>query len=53
MVPGIQSLEREIVFVDVTAFVVAVERAVHPDPMGRPVVVAPVGSCRPMVTDLQ
>ena len=52
MVPGIQSLEREIVFVDVTAFAVAVERVVHPDLKGRPVVVAPVGSSRPVVTGL-
>jgi DNA polymerase-4 len=52
MVPGIQAQEREIVFVDVTAFAVAVERVVHPDLRGRPVVVAPVGSCRPVVTGL-
>ena len=37
---------------DIAAFAVAVERVVHPDLRGRPVVVAPVGPSRSVVTAL-
>lgn len=43
-------MEREIIHVDVAAFAVAVERVVHPELCGRPVVVAPVGPSRSIVT---
>jgi DNA polymerase-4 len=45
-------MEREIIHVDIAAFAVAVERVVHPDLRGRPVVVAPVGPSRSVVTAL-
>jgi DNA polymerase-4 len=45
-------MEREIIYVDIAAFAVAVERVVHPDLRGRPVVVAPVGPSRSVVTAL-
>jgi len=45
-------MRREIIHVDVTAFAVAVERVVHPELRGRPVVVAPVGPSRSVVTAL-
>jgi DNA polymerase-4 len=45
-------MEREIIYVDIAAFAVAVERVVHPDLHGRPVVVAPVGPSRSVVTAL-
>jgi DNA polymerase-4 len=42
--------KREIVHVDIAAFAVAVERLVHPELRGRPVVVAPIGRSRSLVT---
>ena len=47
-----QILEREIIYMNVTAFPVAVERVVHPELRGRPVVVAPPGGTRSIVTAL-
>jgi DNA polymerase IV len=45
-------MEREIIHVDIAAFAVAVERIVQPALRGRPVVVAPVGLSRSVVTSL-
>lgn len=45
-------MEREIIHVDIAAFAVAVERVVNPGLRGRPVVVAPVGPSRAVVTAL-
>lgn len=45
-------MEREIIYIHVTAFPIAVERVIRPDLRGRPVVVAPVGSARSIVTAL-
>jgi DNA polymerase-4 len=45
-------LEREIIYMNVTAFPVAVERVIHPELRGRPVVVAPLGAARSIVTAL-
>jgi len=45
-------MEREIIHVDIAAFAVAVERVVHPELRRRPVVVAPVGPSRSVVTAL-
>ncbi len=45
-------MEREIIYVDIAAFAVEVERVVHPDLRGRPVVVSPVGPSRSLVTAL-
>ncbi|HYK91884.1 MAG TPA: DNA polymerase IV [Acidobacteriota bacterium] len=45
-------MQREIIYVDIAAFAVAVERVVHPDLRNRPVVVAPVGPSRSVVTAL-
>ncbi|MBP1625137.1 MAG: dinB, partial [Acidobacteria bacterium] len=45
-------MEREIIYLTVPAFPVAVERVVHPDLRGRPVVVAPPGVARSIVTAL-
>ncbi len=45
-------MDREIVHVDIASFAVAVERVVHPELRGRPVVVAPVGFSRSVVTAL-
>ena len=42
----------EIIHVDIAAFAVAVERVVHPELRRRPVVVAPVGPSRAVVTAL-
>ena len=42
----------EIIHVDIAAFAVAVERVVHPELQRRPVVVAPVGPSRSVVTAL-
>jgi DNA polymerase-4 len=44
--------EREIIHIDIAAFAVAVERVVHPELRRRPVVVAPVGPARSVVTAL-
>jgi DNA polymerase-4 len=41
-----------IIHIDIAAFTVAVERVVHPELQRRPVVVAPVGPSRSMVTAL-
>ena len=45
-------VEREIVYVTIPGFPVAVERVIHPDLRGRPVVVAPLGPARSVVTGL-
>ncbi len=45
-------MEREIIYMNVTAFPVAVERVVRPELRGKPVVVAPLGSSRSIVTAL-
>ncbi len=45
-------LDREIIYLNVTAFPVAVERVIHPELRGRPVVVAPLGAARSIVTSL-
>jgi DNA polymerase-4 len=45
-------MEREIIHVDIAAFAVAVERVVQPALRGRPVVVAPIGASRSVVTAL-
>lgn len=42
----------EIIHIDIAAFTVAVERVIHPELRSRPVVVAPVGSSRSVVTAL-
>ncbi len=43
---------HEIMHVDIAAFAVEVERLVHPELRKRPVLVAPVGAARPVVTAL-
>lgn len=43
---------HEIMYVDIAAFAVEVERLVHPELRRRPVLVAPVGAGRPVVTAL-
>ncbi|MBN1567499.1 MAG: DNA polymerase IV [Acidobacteria bacterium] len=45
-------MDREIIYMTVTAFPVAVERVIHPELRGRPVVVAPFGAARSVVTAL-
>ena len=45
-------MEREIIYINVTAFPVAVERVIHPELRSRPVVVAPLGAARSIVTAL-
>jgi DNA polymerase-4 len=45
-------VERQIVYVTIPGFPVAVERVIHPDLRGRPVVVAPLGPARSIVTAL-
>jgi DNA polymerase IV len=45
-------MEREIIYMTVPAFPVAVERVIHPELRGRPVVVAPLGAARSIVTAL-
>jgi len=45
-------MEREIICMTVTAFPVAVERVIHPELRGRPVVVSPLGAARSIVTAL-
>jgi DNA polymerase-4 len=45
-------VDREIIYLTVTAFPVAVERVIHPELRGRPVVVAPLGAARSIVTAL-
>jgi DNA polymerase-4 len=45
-------MEREIIHIDIAAFAVAVERVVHPTLRGRPVIVAPIGASRSVVTAL-
>jgi DNA polymerase-4 len=45
-------MEREIIYLNVTAFPVAVEQVVHPELRGRPVVVATLGTVRSIVTSL-
>ena len=45
-------MDREIIYLTIPAFPVAVERVVHPGLRGRPVVVAPPGVARSIVTAL-
>ncbi len=45
-------MERQIIYVDITTFAVAVERVVRPELRKRPVVVAPIGLSRSVVTAL-
>jgi DNA polymerase-4 len=45
-------MEREIIYLAVPGFPVAVERVLHPELRGRPVVVAPLGASRSIVTAL-
>ncbi len=45
-------MEREIIYMAVQAFPVAVERVIHPELRGQPVVVAPLGAARSVVTSL-
>ena len=45
-------MEREIIYLTIPGFPVAVERVVHPELRGRPVVVAPLGASRSIVTAL-
>jgi DNA polymerase IV len=45
-------MEREIIHIDIAAFAVAVERVIHPVLRGHPVVVAPIGASRSVVTAL-
>jgi DNA polymerase-4 len=45
-------MEREIIYLTVPGFPVAVERVMHPELRGRPVVVAPLGAARSIVTAL-
>lgn len=45
-------MDREIIYLTVTEFSVAVEQVVHPELRGRPVVVAPLGTARSIVTAL-
>lgn len=45
-------MDREIIYLTVPAFPVAVERVVHPELRNRPVVVAPTGAARSIVTAL-
>jgi DNA polymerase-4 len=45
-------VDREIIYLTVTEFPVAVEQVVHPELRGRPVVVAPLGTARSIVTAL-
>jgi DNA polymerase IV len=45
-------MEREIIYMTVPAFPVAVERVIHPELRGRPVVVAPMSAVRSVVTAL-
>lgn len=49
---SIVSMEREIIYLTVPGFPVAVERVVRPELRGRPVVVAPLGASRSIVTAL-
>ena len=45
-------MDREIIYLTVPAFPVAVERVIHPELRGRPVVIAPLGAARSIVTAL-
>jgi DNA polymerase-4 len=45
-------MDREIIYLTVPAFPVAVERVIHPELRGRPVVVSPLGAARSIVTAL-
>jgi DNA polymerase-4 len=45
-------MQREIIYADIAAFAVTVERMVHPELRRRPVVVAPIGTPRAVVTAL-
>ncbi len=45
-------MEREIIYLTVNSFPVAVERVVHPELRGKPVIVSPLGASRSVVTAL-
>ena len=45
-------MDREIIYLTVPAFPVAVERVIHPELRGQPVVVSPLGAARSIVTAL-
>jgi DNA polymerase-4 len=45
-------MDREIIYLTIPAFYVAVEQVIHPELRGRPVVVAPLGAARSIVTAL-
>jgi DNA polymerase IV len=45
-------MDREIIYMTVAAFPVAVERVIHPELRGKPIVVAPLGASRSVVTAL-
>ncbi len=45
-------MDREIIYLTVPAFPVAVERVIHPELRGRPIVVSPLGAARSIVTAL-
>ncbi len=45
-------MDREIIYLTIPGFPVAVERIVHPELRGRPVLVAPLGTARSVVTAL-
>jgi DNA polymerase-4 len=45
-------MEREIIYLTVPGFPVAVERVIHPELRGKPVIVAPQGASRSVVTAL-
>ena len=45
-------MEREIIYLTVNGFPVAVERVIHPELRGKPVIVAPPGGLRSVVTAL-
>jgi DNA polymerase IV len=45
-------MDREIIYMTVAGFPVAVERVIHPELRGKPVIVAPLGASRSIVTAL-
>jgi DNA polymerase IV len=52
VIRNLSRMEREIIYLTVAGFPVAVERVVRPELRGRPVVVAPLGASRSIVTAL-
>jgi DNA polymerase IV len=49
---SIERMDREIIYLTVNGFPVAVERVIHPELRGKPVIVAPQGALRSVVTAL-